>query len=300
MTETLPGRATAASSLSATALLCRWVVRQAAAQETWFITALDHLQTSADERTLHLFLGQVPRRLGKADLELTPQDLTAAHALLPGWSPLDWSLDGAARIAGLLTFHGPRPFAALFEDLVRTADARELITLYRGLSFYPEPAALSAQVGAGLRSNIRAVFEAIAHGNPYPRDHFDLHRWNHMVLKALFIGSRLAPIVGIDQRNNPELARILLDYADERWAAGRAVTPELWRCVGPCVDALGAYAALQRAMAGSPAERLAAGLALSQTDTPSARHLLASAPETAALIDTGRVGWGNFHHYEAI
>ncbi len=147
---------------------------------------------------------------------------------------------------------------------------------------------------------MRAVFEVIAHGNPYPRDHFDLHRWNHMVLKALFIGSRLTPIVGIDQRHNPELARILLEYADERWAAGRAVTPELWRCVGPCVDALGAYAALQRALAGSPAERLAAGLALSQTDTPSARHLLTSVPETAALIGTGRIGWNNLHHYEAI
>ncbi|MCE3027135.1 EboA domain-containing protein [Salinicola sp. DM10] len=300
MTEPLHSRATTALSPSAADLLCRWVVRQAAAQETWFLDALERLQTSADERALHLFLGQVPRRLGKADLALTPQDLTAAHSVLPGWSPLDWSLDGAARIAGLLTFRGQRPFAALFEDLVRTADARELITLYRGLSFYPEAASLSTLVGAGLRSNMRAVFEAIAHGNPYPRDHFDLHRWNHMVLKALFIGSRLAPIVGIDQRHNPELARILLDYAEERWAAGRGVTPELWRCVGPCVDALGAYAALQRALAGSPAERLAAGLALSQADTPSARHLLTSAPETAALIGTGRVGWSNLHHYEAI
>jgi len=112
----------------------------------------------------------------------------------------------------------------------------EMIALYRGLPLYPEPSSLSFEVGEGLRSNIRAVFEAIAHNNPYPRDQFDQHRWNHMVLKALFVDSSLAPIIGLDQRANPELARILIDYARERWAAGRPVTEELWRPVRPFAD----------------------------------------------------------------
>lgn len=54
-----------------------------------------------------------------------------------------------------------------------------------------------------------------------------------MVLKALFIDTTLHPIVGPDERANSKLATLLCDYAHERWAAGRAVTPELWRCVGP-------------------------------------------------------------------
>ena len=57
-----------------------------------------------------------------------------------------------------------------------------------------------------------------------------------MVLKALFVGSELGPIAGLDDRANPELARILIDYARERWAAGRPVTPELWRPVMPFAD----------------------------------------------------------------
>ncbi len=56
---------------------------------------------------------------------------------------------------------------------------------------------------------MRAVFEAIAHRNPYPKAHFDIHRCNRMVLKALFIRRPLAPIQGLDQRANPELARIM-------------------------------------------------------------------------------------------
>ncbi|MFT5870408.1 MAG: hypothetical protein ACI8TF_002532 [Paracoccaceae bacterium] len=214
-------------------LLKRWVTAQAPDQADWITASLDAISKGAPERDLHIFLGLAPRRLGKADLILSADDLAAAEACRADWDPSGWSIDGAARVMALLNTTGNRPFSERFKDLRRTADVSEMISFYRGLPLYPEPETLDFEAGEGLRSNIRAVFEAIAHQNPYPRDHFDEHRWNHMILKALFVGSTLSPIVGLTERANPELARILVDYAQERWAAGRPVTNELWIPVKP-------------------------------------------------------------------
>ncbi|MCG7602015.1 EboA domain-containing protein [Halomonas sp. McH1-25] len=280
-------------------LLSEWILRQAGSEGAWFTSQLDSLSAGASEQELHVFMGLIPRVLGKQDLALTALDLQRAEQARAGWRPQGWSIDGAARVAALVGFQGTRPFAETFKDLRRTADAGETIALYRGLPLYPQPESLAFDVGEGLRSNMRTVFESIAHANPYPRDHFDEHRWNHMVLKALFVDSRLAPIIGIDERANPELARILLDYAHERWAAGRAVSPELWRCVGPFIDSLNAVGDLERVLSGTEIERKAAVLALAANSSAQARALLETTPEAARLVKEGRVDWNNLLQSEA-
>lgn len=206
------------------------------ANANWVTETLEALQGQALERDLHVFLGLAPRRLGKNDLRISAEQASIVDERFPGWRLDHWSVDGAARVAALASFNRKRPFAELFKDLRRTADAAELIALYRGLPFYPDPEALEFEIGEALRSNLRSVFEAVAQNNPFPRDHFDEHRWNHMILKALFVESKLDPIMGLQERSNEELVRMLLNYTDERWAAGRSVSPELWLAVKPFQD----------------------------------------------------------------
>ena len=125
---------------------------------------------------LGVLQGLAPRKLGKQDLQLTDADRQKAQEARDGWRLDGWSIDGAARVLALLRFSGSRDFAACFKDLRRTADAAELIALYRGLPLYPDPETLEFEVSEGLRSHMKSVFEAIAHDNPYPRDHFSEHR----------------------------------------------------------------------------------------------------------------------------
>jgi hypothetical protein len=91
---------------------------------------------------------------------------------------------------------------------------------------------------------------------------FDEAGWNQLVLKALFIETALAPVQGLDRRANPTLMRMLCDYAHERWAAGRPVSPELWRCVGPFADGPAREDLARVLRTGTDAERAAAGAAL--------------------------------------
>ena len=276
-------------------LLREWLQRQLdAGRGAWLNAQIAALAEDSSDAMLEIALGMVPRKLGKAELALTDADLAAADKAIPGWDPRGWSVPDAARIlllSGLPS--GGKPFAERFRALCRTADVAELATLYRGLPLYPDPAALEDQVGEGLRSNMRGVFEAITHNNPYPKAHFDDHRWNHMVLKALFIGSPLAPIQGLDERANPELARIMCDFAHERWAAGRPAPFEIWRCVGPFAEGAAIDDLARVLSSGEGIERRAAALALAASPDRRAAKLLAEVPALAADISRKQLTWAS-------
>ena len=275
-------------------LLSAWVVRSVPTDAArWFQQQVTTLRSAASEKDLYLALGYAIRRLGKADLGLSSEDLLAARAARPGWNPGDWSIDQAARLAFILaTDNGDAAkFKARLEQLFRTADIGELIAFYRGLPLYPYPELHLARAREGTRSAMQPIFEAVAHRNPYPVEQFDENAWNHMVLKALFVGSKLDPIQGLDSRANPGLMRMLCDYAHERWAASRPVSPELWRCVGPHADKKALDDLAHVLSAVSLVERQAAALALAASPSPAARELLARVPELARAAATGSPGW---------
>ncbi|MEO0448340.1 MAG: EboA domain-containing protein [Verrucomicrobiota bacterium] len=131
----------------------------------------------------------------------------------------------------LLLSEQPRlVYQEALEALLGAADLREAAAIYRTFPYLPDPEFLVPLARDGLRTNITSVFDALAHDNPFPADHFDEEGWNQMVLKCFFTDRPTHPILGIDERANESLALALSNYAHERWAAGRPVRPDLWRC----------------------------------------------------------------------
>ena len=239
----------------------------------WFRSAINEVAKASNERSLSVAIGLAPRRLGKADLALPAADLARAEALRPGLDLSDWSIDQLARVAIMAGSHGGHDadFAARFDSFCATAEINELIALCRGLPLYPNAALMEPRAREAVRSGMKPVFEAVAHRNPYPRETFAENAWNQMVVKAFFIGSTLWPIQGLDERATPRLARMLIGLAQERWAAGRPVSGELWRCVAPHADDEGVAAIAHGWNAGNDRDRLAIVLALRHS--PHARSL---------------------------
>ncbi len=242
---------------------------------------------------LYLAFGTVPRKTGKADLALSPEELKLADTTRPGWNPSTWTVDQAARtllVLSLPTMDSAK-FLGILDNLFASADVGELVGLYQALPVLPHPTAFAWRAREGIRTSMSAVFCAVAHRNPFPAEQLDENAFNQMVLKCLFIGVPLAPVSGLDRRANPALARMLVDYAKERWAAKRPVSPELWRPVGPFADEAG-FLALERVLTtGSEREREAAALALSACPDPRAPELLRQEPAIVERIQSGVVTW---------
>lgn len=215
-----------------------------ASNRQWLMDQLNQLALVEDfdtdtdaKRQLDIAFGLIPRKIGKENFSFDSNGRAQAMQLTLQWQPWTWRLDEAARILLLATCGTRLTRTSQIKRLLRHADASEQLAIFRGLPLYPVDELLMDAIGEGLRSNMSSVFTAIAHNNPFPAKAFDEHRFNHMVLKALFIDVPLHPIVGLMERNNAELTRMLLDYASERTAAGRVVSWELWRLVAPYATA---------------------------------------------------------------
>ncbi|MHC4831888.1 MAG: EboA domain-containing protein [Planctomycetota bacterium] len=259
-------------------LLEHWITRDASpAAASWLAGRIDHVHATREAAGLFTAFALARRKLGRGEISLTEDDLAAATEAHTGWIPRKWTLAQAARTRLILAYslHGTGPLVTALDQLFATADLGEQVTLYQMLPLLPDPEAQRLRAAEGLRTNIKEVFEAVAHKNPYPAQHLAEAPFNQMVLKALFIGVTLWPIQGLEARANPRLAAMLIDYAHERQAAGRSVWPELWRLVGPHADDA-ALEDLGRVLkSGASFERHAAARALRSCPRPGAAALLA-------------------------
>lgn len=265
----------------ASALITSWLsARIAEADRVWLEERAAAIAAEADdkrqERLFFTGFSAAGRRAPREPLNLTAEERAAAEACRAGWRPGAWTGEQAARALMVLSWPAADPGAltTVLDKTFQSADMRELVALYQTLPLLPFPEAHAARAAEGVRTNITSVFCAVAHDNPYAKERFGEGAWNQMVLKALFVGVPLAPIDGLDERANPALSAMLRDYAHERWAAGRRVSPELWRCVALCADDA-ALADLERALNGEDLiGARGAALALASCPHPGAAALL--------------------------
>ncbi len=281
-------------NVNVTDLLYSWLSQRVEKERlNWLDTKKAQIENGTNVRVFFTTFSAVPRYIGKNDLNLTSKDLETASVARTDWSPSHWSADQAART--LLVLSLPQSdsdqYLQILEQVFAAADVGELVALYQALPLLPYPEKLRARAAEGVRSNMTAVFNAVALRNPYPSEYLDDIAWNQIVLKALFVGSPLDLIQGIDRRANPVLARMLVDYAHERWAAKRTVSPELWRLVGKFANG-SMLGDLERVIQDpDPIQQAAAAIAYSECPEPIAQEILNRYPNLQAEIQAGRLSW---------
>ena len=233
---------------------------------------------------------------------LAPGEAACAEAseLLPGWNPERWTGLEAVRVRLILAraLADPAGLAEAVEEAFRYADEGELCALYRSLQFLPDPERFRWRAGEGCRTNMMSVFEANACDTAYPAAQLDEVAWRQLCVKALFIGAPLWRVSGFDGRVDAELGRMALDLVDERRAAGRSISPELWLCLSgePTERAL---EALNVELEGDDElSRRGAALALGRLGCHDRLREVEASCE-GALGETARLALAGHHHQAA-
>ncbi len=184
-------------------------------------------------------------------------------------------------------------FVPKVANLIQVADTGELETFLKYLVLLPNAENYKQTAVEALRTNIATIFEAISMQNPYPAKYFNDQQWNQMFLKAAFMQLDLSTILSIDERANKDLARIISDYAHERWAASREIEPLFWRPVAAFLDE-NLLQDMERLFASdNPVENKVAALCCYNSEEPKAKELLAKHPKLKAQVENKTITWKN-------
>lgn len=176
-------------------------------------------------------------------------------------------------------------------NIIQVADTGELITFLKYLILLPNAENYKQVAVEALRTNIATVFDAISARNPYPAVYFNDQQWNQMYLKAAFMERDLSTILKVDDRANKDLARIISDYAHERWAASRTIDPLFWRPVAHFLDET-LLDDMQRLLASDDsAENKAGSLCCFRSKNDGALEILNKYPDRLKEVETGIVTW---------
>src|SRR5690554_929927 len=259
----------------------------------WLQQQKENIEEDLSGRKLFLAFNQASRYFEKKLNRLNKGDLVEVDKISPGIRPDTWNQLQTARIYLLLHFKGNNAehYIQTLDRLVESADMYEQEAVYAALPLLPYQEKLKLRAAEGLRTNITSVFDSIALNNPYPAKYLGEQAWNQMVIKSFFLQRPIYRIVDADNRANDNLAKVLMDYAHERWAAGRDVMPELWRFVGPFLTEDYLKDVQKVVDSGDALEKEAVLLASSMSALPAAQELLEVHPEVKAKIEKGEINW---------
>lgn len=236
-----------------------------------------------------------PRFVARQSMSVSAEHSKAITESIKGFSLENWTTVRLSRVWLLtrLDSSDRETYVRHIETLFDTAEMNELVALYSALPLLGYPEHWLFRATEAVRSNVGDVFDALVMHNPYPAQYFTEAAWNQLVLKTIFNDKPIHHIVGLAERANPTLAKILSDFAHERWAAGRSVAPEVWRLTPRYLDETG-FKDMKHLFASSHLnDQRAAALVCFQAGTAEAQALLAHYPELEKQVQQQEISWAD-------
>ena len=155
-------------------LLKFWIARRAApAAMAWLEQHCEEVAIDSSGHALGRAISMTSKRMGNSDLGLSMDDRAAAARARANWTPIDWSVDRAARILLLLSAaQKPEGFAERLKALAAHLGRRRAgCDLFWFAALSRSDAADGPRRG-GVANRMRTVLEAVAQYNPFPAEQF--------------------------------------------------------------------------------------------------------------------------------
>jgi hypothetical protein len=259
---------------------------------TWIEDRLDIIVGSKSAKELYLCYSILASKIGP---DIKPKTQGVNQKLAKYLNAQEANLLQIARIYLLIRVleSDKAYFSTKVANLIQIADTGELETFLKFLILLPNAGDFNRVGVEALRTNIGTIFDAIALNNPYPSKYFNDQQWNQMYLKAAFMERNLGDIIDVEKRANSDLARIISDYAHERWAASRSIDPLFWRPVAPFLEGALLQDMDHLFRSNDKTENLAAALCCYSAPQQEAQNLLNNYPDLKEMVTSNRVTWEN-------
>lgn len=263
--------------------------------KSWLDQKLHSIKTDQD---FFISFALINKKIPRDHLQLSPAQIQTIHLKYPEFNIENWTLDQLCRFS-LLMYYSLLSVKSLTK-LISVADTREQISIFKSITYLENASHFTPIVVNGIRTNIVDIFDAIALKNPFAASYFSQDEWNQMILKAVFMERPIYQIKNIDQRKNEKLAHILFDYARERWAASRRVTPELWRMISGYITEKLFVEMIKKIAEGNASDQKAMLKLIQESNLDAAQQWLSSQSIEIEPISWNQIGSDFWHNNQAL